>query len=256
MWPFTSAPQQSRGQTGPALEFSDETTDTPQQSHEQSLEESLADQQPTTYHDVAQDEESFRITGWPNERLTVPVLIRAPLLMTAAFFTGFATGSSHGSIKAGARFRAENAHRLPVTEKGWYLYHKSKNNNMMLGGMKEGFKFGSVCTLWATLFMATEEVVDRSRARIFARKDDEVAMGQRDAASTVIAAMTVAGLYSWKQRFDRFAAAGTARHALRYSLAYGLAQDVVATLQGSPPGYLQWLKNKVFPQRQDLLTQG
>lgn len=255
MWPFASTPLQSRAQTGPALEPFSETADTPTQPHEQSPPNPLVDQQSTTPHDAPQDAEALQITGWPNERLTVPIFLRAPMLMTAAFFTGFATGSSHGSIKSGARFRAENAHRLPVTEKGWYLYHKSKNNHVMLGGIKEGVKFGSICTAWATLFMATEEVVDRSRARIFARKDDEVAMGQRDAASTVIAAMTVAGLYSWKQGFDRFAAAGTARHALRYSLAYGLAQDVVATLRGTPPGYIQWLKNKALPRGQDRLLQ-
>ncbi|KAA8574705.1 hypothetical protein EYC84_003955 [Monilinia fructicola] len=36
-----------------------------------------------------------------------------------------ALGISHGSQTAGLRFRAENAHRLPTSPTGWYLYHKT-----------------------------------------------------------------------------------------------------------------------------------
>jgi hypothetical protein len=165
--------------------------------------------------------------------------------MLASFACGFSLGASQGATKGAYRYRAENAHRLPTTQTGWFLYQKSKNYHAMLGGIKEGAKFGSVCTGWATLFMVTEEMVDLSRARLFARGDDDVATGQRDFGSTVIAGMTVAGIYSWKRGLDHFAAAGIARSALRLSLAYGVIQDLAASLRGNPPAYISWLKKKV-----------
>jgi len=116
----------------------------------------------------------------------------------------------------------------------------------MLGGMREGVRFGSVCTGWATLFMFTEELIDQSRARLFARGDDDVATGQRDAASTVVAGLTVAGIYSWKRGFDHFATAGTARTALRISLAYGVVQDLASSIRGNPPAYISWLRRKIL----------
>ncbi|KIW31085.1 uncharacterized protein PV07_02767 [Cladophialophora immunda] len=185
-----------------------------------------------------------RFTGWPNERLSIPLILRAPTLMLASFACGFSLGASQGATKGAYRYRAENAHRLPTTQTGWFLYQKSKNYHAMFGGIKEGVRFGSICTGWATMFMVTEEMVDLSRARLFARGDDDVATGQRDFGSTVIAGMTLAGIYSWKRGLDHFAAARTARSALRLSLAYGLVQDLAASIRGNPPAYILWLRRK------------
>jgi hypothetical protein len=115
----------------------------------------------------------------------------------------------------------------------------------MLGGIREGARFGSVCTGWATLFMVTEEMVDLSRARLLARGDDDIATGQRDFGSTVIAGMTLAGIYSWKRGLDHFAAASTASRALRVSLMYGLLQDLLASVRGNPPTYVSWIRRKI-----------
>ena len=112
--------------------------------------------------------------------------------------------------------------------------------------MKEGARFGLVCMGWATLFMVTEEMVDLSRGRLLARGDDDVAPGQRDAGSTIIAGMSLAGIYSWRVGMDHFGAARTARTALKFSIMYGLAQDLTAVLRGNPPAYVSWLKRKTF----------
>ncbi|KAJ9616341.1 hypothetical protein H2200_000059 [Cladophialophora chaetospira] len=194
---------------------------------------------------VKEQDTLVKFSGWPNERLSIPLVLRAPTLMLASFACGFSLGASQGATKGAYRYRAENAHRLPTTQTGWFLYQKSKNYHAMLGGVKEGAKFGSVCTVWATLFMVTEEMVDLSRARLFARGDDDVATGQRDFGSTVIAGMTVAGIYSWKRGLDHFAAAGIARSALRLSFAYGVVQDLTATIRGNPPAYISWIKRKI-----------
>ena len=115
----------------------------------------------------------------------------------------------------------------------------------MLGGIKQGVKFGGVCTGWASLFMVTEEIVDQSRGRLFAGGDQEFAPGQRDAGSTVVAALSMAGIYSWRRGLDHFAAARTTRIALKYSLVYGVVQDAVATLRKEPPAYVNWIATKL-----------
>lgn len=166
--------------------------------------------------------------------------------MIASFACGFTLGSSQGATKGAYRYRAENAHRLPTTQTGWFLYQKSKNYHAMLAGVKEGSRFGALCMGWATLFMVTEEMVDLSRTRLLARRDEDVATGQRDAGSTVIAGMTLAGFYSWKRGLDHFAAARTAKTAFKFSLAYGLVQDLMATVRGNPPAYVAWMKRKIF----------
>lgn len=177
------------------------------------------------------------------ERLSLPFAIRAPLMMGTSFISGFALGTTKGATTGGDLFRAENAHRLPTEKNGWYQYHKTKNYRAMMSGLKEGGRYGAVCTAWWSLFMVTEEVIDRSRARLFEGGDDGRVSGQRDVASTVIAAMTVSNVYSWTNGLDHFATAKIARTALRFSLAYGLLQDLIASFRGRPPAYISWLRS-------------
>ena len=99
-------------------------------------------------------------------------------------------GLSHGSKLAGMRFRAENAHRFPTTQKGWYLYHKSKNYHAMLGGLKDGGKMAVKLSFWAGSFFCAEIAVDNARG------------GVKDFASTTIAGLGIAGLFSaWSTAF-------------------------------------------------------
>src|SRR5579862_1595188 len=77
-----------------------------------------------------------------NPRLSLPFSLRLPLSLALSSLFGASLGLSHGSRNAGLRFRAENAHRLPTTPTGWYLYHKSKNYHVALGGIKEGTRMG------------------------------------------------------------------------------------------------------------------
>ena len=113
----------------------------------------------------------------------LPFGMRLPLATSISFLVGMGLGLSHGSQVAGLRFRAENAHRLPSTPTGWYLYHKSKNYNMAFGGVKEGIKMGAKVSFWTTCFFSIEETFDRYR-------------GTKDFINTVIASLTVAGGFS------------------------------------------------------------
>ena len=124
-------------------------------------------------------------------RLSIPFSMRFPAATGVAFVTGLSLGLSHGSKIYGLRFRAENAHRFPTSSTGWYLYHKSKNYHMMLGGIKEGLKMGSKIAFWGGGFFLVEEAVDRLR-------------GTKDFMSTLVAGLSVSGGFSAWSRFEGF----------------------------------------------------
>lgn len=125
-------------------------------------------------------------------RLSLPTPTRLLLATSSSFLLGMALGVSHGSSAAGLRFRAENAHRLPATPTGWYLYHKTKNYNMALGGVREGLKMGARMSVWVAAFFAIEDAWDEIR-------------GKKDFVNTVIASLTVAGGFSlWSKSWSFF----------------------------------------------------
>lgn len=150
---------------------------------------------------TAEEEEAEKRAQWMAERVErnkqlkidsrfgLPFAIRLPLAASLSCVAGMALGLSHGSQTAGLRFRAENAHRLPTTPTGWYLYHKSKNYNMALGGVKEGLKMGAKVGFWTAGFFGIEEMFDRYR-------------GTKDFLNTVVASLSVAGGFSlWSMSF-------------------------------------------------------
>ena len=181
------------------------------------------------------------ITGALDSRLSIPFPIRFPLTVAFGLFSGFVLGAAKGAPQASYRYRAENAHRLPTTQTGWYLYHKSKNYHSIVGGVKEGVRLGGRLSGWAALFVCSEEVIDKLRGG----GDDR----QRDVASTVCAGMATAGLYSWKNGDDLFTSARMAKTALKVSLVYGLSQDLLSTLRGRRPAYVDWVMRRILGQR-------
>ena len=118
-----------------------------------------------------------------SDRLLVPSSTRATYGVLGAALTGLFLGLSHGSTMAGMVFRAENAHRFPTSQQGWYLYHKTKNYHAMLGGLKDGLKMTPKLSFMAASFFVAEGVVDTARAN-------------KDFASTAIAGSVVAAGFS------------------------------------------------------------
>ncbi|KAL2063625.1 hypothetical protein VTL71DRAFT_5430 [Oculimacula yallundae] len=164
-----------------------------------------------------------------DSRFSFPFGMRLPIATSISFVSGLVLGMSHGSQMAGFRFRAENAHRLPSSSTGWYLYHKSKNYNMALGGIKEGLKMGAKVSFWTAGFFSIEEMFDRYR-------------GTKDFVNTVIASLSVAGGFSLWNRFPITTAARTAKTSLAIGLAYGLAQDAVGAARGRPLGWVDFIR--------------
>ncbi|KAF2168570.1 hypothetical protein M409DRAFT_36327 [Zasmidium cellare ATCC 36951] len=136
-------------------------------------------------------------------------------------------GLAKGSQDSGLRFQAENAHRLPTTQTGWFLYHKSKNYNMMLGGIVEGMKQAGKFGLWAGCFFVLEEGIDRGRAA-----------GVR----IMLAGLGSAGIFSAWNRLPLPTVARTAKMGAKVGLAFGLLQDALNVVKGKRVGYVEFVK--------------
>lgn len=118
-----------------------------------------------------------------NARLSLPTPLRIPLASGLSFLAGFSLGTAQGGKAAGLRFRAEHAHKLPTTMRGWFLYHKSKNYQVAYGGIREGLKMGCKVSFWTTAMFGIEQMFDSRR-------------GTADLVNTVTSCVTVAGCFS------------------------------------------------------------
>ncbi|MCJ1309440.1 hypothetical protein MMC25_003100 [Agyrium rufum] len=195
---------------------------------------------------------------YANPRLSMPFAVRLFGATAGASIIGLALGTSYGSQGAALRFRAENAHRLPRSTKGWYLYHKSKNYHVLLGGAKEGMKMAGKLGFLVGSFFVVEESVDRARG------------GSKDAGASLVAGLTVAGGFSaWSKsprmftvdtiiRFfvvfpgtktktspDHLPLAGAAKNAkmgMVAGLAVGVLQDLRSLMRGQKVSYIETAK--------------
>lgn len=165
-------------------------------------------------------------------RLGLPLGNRLVLGAISYTAVGFGLGAYYGARRDGLRFRAENAHRLPTSQRGWYFYHKSKNYAAMLGGVKEGARMGLKTGLWGAAFIWLEAAADHNRGY----------GGHQDFVSTTIAGVTAAALWS---AWNRFPAATTVRTGLigfKYGLGWGLAQDALGYARGREIKYIEYGK--------------
>ncbi|KAF1815494.1 hypothetical protein P152DRAFT_390730 [Eremomyces bilateralis CBS 781.70] len=163
-----------------------------------------------------------------NERLS---MLPTQRLMTGSFAaaaSGFLLGTFKGGQEAGYVFRAENAHRLPTSQRGWFFYHKTKNYQAAYGGVREGIKMGVKLGGWTAAFLLAEQAVDSLRP-------DE----GKDALSTVVAATGTTGAFSLWNRFPAATAARTARLGIGIGICYGLLQDALGLVRGRKIGYIE-----------------
>ncbi|KAK1815960.1 hypothetical protein LTR12_009651 [Friedmanniomyces endolithicus] len=169
-----------------------------------------------------------------HDRLSIPFPLRLPLALILAAVSGSVLGLSQGGLVAGLRFRAENAHRQPNTQTGWYLYHKSKNYHVALGGVLEAFKMAGKLGLWVGVFVTMEEGLDRGRAGLVrvwrgvrgGKEEDVLVESSRDFVSTTLAGLGTAGAFSTWNRFPVATAVRTARMGAKVGFGFGIAEDV------------------------------
>lgn len=202
-----------------------------------------------------------------NERLSLPLGARLPLACLSGGVAGLILGLAKGGQDSGYRFQAENAHRLPTSTTGWFLYHKSKNYNMMLGGIVEGMKQAFKFSLITGCFFVLEEGIDRGRAagvRMWRRVssgefakgaslermldegvdgvEEKQVAGNRDCVSSMLAGLGSAGIFSAWNRMPVPTAARIARMGAKAGLAFGLLQDALSLVRGRRVGYIEFIK--------------
>ena len=159
----------------------------------------------------------------PPPRLSLPLLPRLILTTSASFLLGASLGSYIGGHASALQFLAENAHRLPRSEKGWYFYHKTKNYRTLLGAVKAGVRTGGDVAKWVALYVVFEDAVDRLRGRV-------------DAGASVVASLAVAGGVGVWHGFGYGMAVRAAKRGLAVGVGYGLVQDAVRGVKGDGGG--------------------
>ena len=189
------------------------------------------------------------------DRLSMPFDRRLLLAVFSSFSCGATLGYLNTSRLAALRFRAENAHRLPISQPGWYLYHKSKNYYKLQHGMPAGLRSGLFLSAWASIFFIVEESMDVFRgtwragrsltemegvSELDLKSVDTAVQGSRDFWSSAVAGVFTGGLWSAWNRFPVVTAARTIRLGLLAGLGYGLAQDA-----------LTWGRSKVGGVREE-----
>jgi hypothetical protein len=122
-------------------------------------------------------------TDFSAERLGVQPLFRITSIAMFTLVTGTLLGFMKEQRLASLRHRAENAHRMPRSEKGWFFYKRSEVQYGVAMGMMRGPKLGLRLSSAFAAFSVTEATVD------YARGD------KRDFISTVVAALSCTGLF-------------------------------------------------------------
>ena len=174
-----------------------------------------------------------------HERFGLPPLKRIGLGAGLAYGSGMFLGVAQGAQTAGLRFRAENAHRLPTNQRGWYLYHQAKNATALKGAWKEGNRFGARLAPWSIMFFGVEEAIDTLRLRDYG--DDS----RKDFLSTTVAGLAVAGGFSTWNRLPMITAARMAKIGLLSGLGFGVLQDILHLLHGQRLAYVD-LVGRIF----------
>ncbi|KAF1978863.1 hypothetical protein BU23DRAFT_189426 [Bimuria novae-zelandiae CBS 107.79] len=181
------------------------------------------------------------------DRLGMPFDRRLLLATFTSFTCGTTLGYLSTSRLAALRFRAENAHRLPISQPGWYLYHKSKNYYKLKHGITAGLRSGFYLAAWASIFFIVEESIDVFRgtwragrsltemegvSELDMKKVDTGVQRSRDFLSSTVAGMVTGGVWSAWNKFPVVTAARTIRLGLVAGLGYGLAQDALTWARG------------------------
>jgi hypothetical protein len=122
------------------------------------------------------------------ERLSFEPTGRILLGVVNAGVLGLLLGFNRSFGAAALRFRAENAHRLPKSQKGWYYYHRSKNYTALKTAVLQAPALGGRLGFWTGLFLVSEQSWDDFR--------EKRGTESKDVFSTLAAGFMVSGVYS------------------------------------------------------------
>ncbi|KAK9472707.1 uncharacterized protein V1510DRAFT_403028 [Dipodascopsis tothii] len=166
----------------------------------------------------------------PTYRFGLTPLLRLPMIMFAVSTYTVPMGLYKGGRVAGLRYLAENTHRLPQTQQGWYFYHKTKNYVVMRDAIIESARYTARVGAFTGLLFGTEAALDAARGRI-------------DFANTTVAAAVVGLIHSWAGKLSRAQSRSSVRMGARAGLAFGLCQDGVRYLNGYDVWYVDEVRH-------------
>ncbi|KAF2679869.1 hypothetical protein K458DRAFT_434763 [Lentithecium fluviatile CBS 122367] len=194
-------------------------------------------------------------------RLGMPFDRRLLLSTFTAFTCGTFLGYTTTSRLAALRFRAENAHRLPISQPGWYLYHKSKTYYKLRHGVVAGLRSGAYLAAWSAVFFVIEESMDVFRgtwragrtlgemegvSELSVERMERGVEGCRDFWSSAVAGMVTGGLWSAWNGFPVVMAARTIRIGLVAGVVYGVGQDALSWARGRDGGVVNQAESWVY----------
>lgn len=147
------------------------------------------------------------------------------------FLAGTILGTFQEYNRAALRFRAENAHRLPRSERNWFFYHRAKSLDALKSAMPFGIKTGFKMAPWAMGFLVMEEGVDHARGGT-----------SRDFVSDVVAGISIAGVASLWFRQGVPEAGRMVKTGAKVGLVYGLFSDGISYLSGQRLFYVDYAR--------------
>jgi hypothetical protein len=182
-----------------------------------------------------------QVTVDHNNRLSRP----GPARLVFYFTNGLAIFWTLGFIRtrrlAAHQFLAENSHRLPTSDAGWYLYHRAKNYRVVWKGATGGIKYGLAGGACAFLYGFVEEAWDQG-----------VRNGKVDAGGSIVAGTATAGVFAMWKRMGIRQTWRCLRVGMGLGLISGVLQDFLRWSRGAPPWYVISLQR----QRTILSEQG
>lgn len=131
---------------------------------------------------------------------------------------------------AAHQFLAENSHRLPTSDAGWYLYHRAKNYQVVWRGFKGGLRYAAIGGACAFLYGFIEEVWDQG-----------VRKGQVDPGGSTVAGAATAGTFAIWNRMRARQTWRCLRVGMGLGLISGVLQDSLRWYSGAPPWYVEKL---------------
>lgn len=168
-----------------------------------------------------------------HNRLSRPGPARLTFYFTNAFAIFWVIGFLQARRLAAHQFLAENSHRLPTSDAGWYLYHRSKNYKVAWRGIQAGFKHGIAGGACAFVYGFTEEAWDQG-----------VRKGKVDALGSMVAGTTVAATFAVVKRMRLRPTLRCLRVGAGLGLVSGIAQDLLRWSRGATPWYIEELRQK------------
>jgi hypothetical protein len=168
-----------------------------------------------------------------SNRLSRPGPARITFYFTNALGIFWIIGFLRARRLAGHQFLAENAHRLPTNDAGWYLYHRAKNYRMVWRGFKGGCKYGLAGGASAFLYGLVEETWDQRFRR-----------GKVDPGGSMVAGTVAAGAFATVKRMGKTQTWRCLRVGMGLGLVSGVLQDLLRWGRGAPPWYVESLRGR------------